>query len=121
MGDLTTLQAAKEWLALGSTVTTSDSVVSRLISAASEAVQKRIGYQIAEAQYAVTRNGNGKLVMPFASAPVSAVSSLTIDGVSIPARTSPVGPGYVFDEEWLLLSGYCFTKGRQNVVYVSSS
>lgn len=114
MGDLTTLAAAKDWLKLGSTAA-GDSVISRLISAASEAVQKRLGYDIASQQYTETRNGNGKLVMPFRVAPVSAVASLTIDGVMIPARTTPTGSGYVFDDDYVLLAGYCFTRGQQNV------
>jgi hypothetical protein len=120
MGDLTTLPTAKEWLTLG-TATTSDPIVTRLISAASEAVQKRLGYQIASQQYTETRNGNGKMVIPFRVGPVTAVSSLTIDGVAIPARTSPVGTGYVFDEDYLLLAGYCFTKGTGNVVWTCTA
>lgn len=120
MGDLTTLQAAKEWLAQGSQ-TASDSIISRLISAVSEAVQKRIGYQIEQQQVTETRNGNGKLIMPFRAAHVTAVSSLTIDGNVIPARTTPTGSGYVFDEDYILLAGYCFTRGVGNVVWTCTA
>jgi hypothetical protein len=42
---------------------------------------------------------------------------LSIDGVAVPAR-APTGAGYVFDEDYLLLCGYCFTRGQQNVVLV---
>lgn len=51
------------------------------------------------------------------NAPVTAVASVTVDGIAIPVSTSPTLDGYVFDTYRLLLRGYTymFTRGYQNV------
>jgi hypothetical protein len=49
--------------------------------------------------------------------PVTAVSSVTVDGVAIQASSpAPTGAGYLFDDSSVYLVGQCFTKGVQNVV-----
>jgi hypothetical protein len=115
MADLTTLANVKGWL--GVTATTDDALLTRLISAASDYVQKWLNRTIAEQPYTETRDGTGGYVMMFANYPVSAVSSLTIDGVTIPAAGNAQGSGYLFSANKLVLvGGYQFTRGLQNVV-----
>lgn len=114
MGDLTTLAAAKGWLNV--TGTSDDTLLTRLISGVSAAAQQRMGRIIASASYTDTRNGTGKSVMGFPTQPATAVSSVLVDGVAIPARSAPGASGYTFDVQLLRLIGYSFTKGVQNVV-----
>ena len=114
MGDLTTLAAAKAWLAV--TGTTDDTLLSRLISAVSAAAEARMARTIASASYLETRNGNGKSLLLLAASPITAVASLTVDGVAIAARPAPGSSGFTFDDQFLYLSGYSFSRGRQNVV-----
>jgi hypothetical protein len=47
--------------------------------------------------------------------PVISVSSLSIDGVSIPAATTATTAGYLWDGRRILLRGFRFCRGVQNV------
>lgn len=111
--DLTTLDQAKAWL--GITNSNSDAVLTRLVSAASSAVQARIGYQLLTQAYTEQLDGNGKSVLAFGNPRVTAVSAVSIDGATVAARSSVTGAGYTFDADFLFLIGRCFTRGRQNV------
>jgi hypothetical protein len=84
---------------------------------------------LAQAGITETRNGKGADRMMFRNQPVFAVTSLTIDGVSIPAATSPTTSGFVFDSEFIYLRGIGtvpgfqtgrFNKGVQNIAIVES-
>ncbi|HYA07492.1 MAG TPA: hypothetical protein VEF90_16525 [Xanthobacteraceae bacterium] len=123
-GDLVTQAQALAWL--GQTSDPSG-IIAALISSVSTQIQNFIGYQIASANYTRTFNGTGgkKLLLP--DRPVTAVASLTIDTISIPAA-SPPSWGYLFDTKflylyehhghWGLSPGFVsgFTRGVQNVV-----
>jgi len=112
-GDLTTLTDALLWLGLDSD---DDDIVARLVTAISSAMQKHIGYQIASASYNRTLNGVGGRQLMLRERPITAVSSLTIDGITIPASTSPLMPGFVFDDKVIYLRGwYVFCRGAQNI------
>jgi hypothetical protein len=111
-GDLTTPANALQWIGL----TTDDGTVARLITALSVQIQKFLGYQVASANYARTLNGVGgrKLMLP--DRPVTAVTSLTIDGHPVPESPNPFTPGFVFDDKILYLRGwYEFRRGAQNI------
>ena len=58
--------------------------------------------------------------MPLPLGPVSAVASVTVDNRLIPARPRPGAPGWVLDPDGqqILLSGYEFCRGVQNVEVV---
>lgn len=114
MADLTTLVNAKAWLGL--TDTTDDTLLTRLVSAVSAAAESRMGRSIALHAYTVTLNGSGKCVLAFPDRPVATVTSVTVDGVAIPPSSGPGAAGYQFDQSFLYLVGYEFTRGRQNVV-----
>lgn len=130
-GDLTTRANVKQWLNITGTI--DDSLLDRMLSAASGFIQTWIDRQIATQIYTERRDGmgmgEGRYAMMFTNSPVTAVQSVTIDGFAVPA--SPDGgilqPGYSFDDRQIWLaqtgasggyfpSGYYFTRGKRNVV-----
>lgn len=115
-GDLTTLANVKQYSAI--TIATDDALLTRMISALSTFVQTWLNRTIALAPYTDVINGVGGQKVQFANYPVTAVSSLTIDGQVIPAAPSPrtsFWTGYVFDSQQIMVSGYCLTRGFQNI------
>jgi hypothetical protein len=116
--DLTTLADVKAWLQTGQTSfpATDDALLTRLITAASQYIQTWLNRQIALADYLEVRDGSGGDRLQFACFPVTAVLSLTIDGLPIPAASSIGAAGYTFSSTQLSVCGYRFTQGAQNVV-----
>ena len=58
-GDLTTLDNVKAWFSPPLTTTTDDTLLTRLVTAASQFIQTWLGRTIAETSYSETRNGQG--------------------------------------------------------------
>ncbi len=116
-GDLTTLADVRAWLQTGHNPlpTTDDALLLRLITAASQYIQAWLSRRIGQADYLEVRDGSGGQRLSFAVFPVSAVLSLTIDGIEIPPCTTPWGAGYVFSATELALRGYVFARRAQNV------
>ena len=119
-GDLATLGDVKAWLQTGqsSFPATDDALLTRLITAASQFVQTWLGRQIAPSDWQEVRDGTGGHRLAFANFPVTAVLSLSIDGVAIPPAPADGGfdAGYVFTATELALRGYVFTRRAQNVI-----
>jgi gp6-like head-tail connector protein len=119
-GDLTTLDDVKAWLRTGQDAfpDTDDPLLTRLITAASQLIQSWLRRQIAPGDWQEVRDGTGGQRLAFANFPVSAVLSLSIDGIDIPPAPSDggFGSGYVFTEIELALRGYIFTRRAQNVI-----
>ena len=113
--DLTTLSDLKAWLSIPVTSTTDDPMLSRLITAASKYIQSWLNRTIASASYNETRDGTGGTRLMFANYPVTAVASLSIDGVTIPPSTSIGVSGYVWNSTSISLRGYTFRSDYQNV------
>jgi hypothetical protein len=114
MADLTNLANVKQWL--GIATTTDDALLTRLVSAASDYIQTWLNRTFASAAYTEVRDGNGGAKLMFSNYPVTAVASVVIDGVAIPASTGPTAPGYTFSQTQLFLRGsYRFTRDMQNV------
>jgi hypothetical protein len=115
-GDLTTLGDVKSWLQTGQNVfpTTDDALLTRLITAASQFIQTWLNRQIASQDWIETRDGLGNALGPgearyqFAAFPVTAVSSVVVDGVVIPAIPTPAQPGLVVGT-FAVQPGYLFT------------
>jgi hypothetical protein len=82
-GDLTTLAAVKDWLGLA--VSGDDMKLARLISAVSAFIQSWINRQLVSASYTETRDGTGTRRLALANYPVTAVASVTLDGVTLPS------------------------------------
>jgi hypothetical protein len=108
--------AAKQ-VTINYTVTSpDDALLARLISALSAAVVKELpGVALASGNVNETRDGHGGSRLMLRQAPVTGVSSITVDGTAIPAATGPLVSGFVFDGLSITLRGYAFTLGVQNV------
>ena len=119
-GDLTTLADVTAWLQTGQNPFPSvdDALLARLITAASRFIESWLDRRITMADWVEIRDGNGGQRLAFANFPVSAVLSLSIDGLSIPAAPAGggFGAGYVFSPTELALRGYVFSRRAQNVV-----
>ena len=115
--DLVTLAEVKSWLNIGAGITTDDALLSGLITQISEWVDNYTGRNLFATAYTEVRDGLGGSRIHFRQWPVTAVSSVTVDGVAIPASPGAPTPGYVFSDKFLtLLGGYQFSRGRSNVV-----
>lgn len=119
-GDLTTLNDVKAWLNTGQSAfpDTDDALLTRLITAASRFIQVWLNRQIARGDWLEVRDGSGGQRLSFANFPVTAVLSLSIDGLVIPPAPADggFGAGYVFTPTELGLRGYVFTRRAQNVI-----
>lgn len=119
-GDLTTLDNVKAWLQTGQNPfpATDDALLAGLVTAASRFVESWIGRPVLSADWVEVRDGSGGQVLAFANIPVTAVLSLTIDGLAIPPAPSgdAFAAGYLFTRTELALRGYVFTRRLQNVV-----
>jgi hypothetical protein len=119
-GDLTNLADVKAWLQTGQNPfpATDDALLIRLITAASEFIENWLGRQIAAADWLEMRDGTGGQLLAFANIPVTAVLSLSIDGLMIPPAPTDggFGAGYSFTPTELALRGYVFTRRPQNVI-----
>ena len=115
----------------GGIVSITDSLMQRLISSCSTYVQNWAARTFRNLPYVETRDGTGGDVLPLVNYPVTGVSSVVVNGVTIQPRpalnassqqtsvgfTGFPGPsGYVWDANRLILvGGYYFARGRQNV------
>ena len=119
-GDLTTLDDVRAWLRTGANAlpSTDDALLARLVTAASQFIQGWLKRQLVEADWLEVRDGTGGQRLRFANFPVSAVLSLTIDGLVVPPAPAGggYGAGYLFSPTELALCGYAFTPRAQNVV-----
>lgn len=111
--DLTSLENVKENFDIKQP--DSDALLSRLITAASVFVLEYLSRDLALATHSLTFSGHGGRTYIAPQYPVTEITSLSIDGVTIPPRSSVLGNGYAFDELGIYLTGYSFTRGQMNV------
>jgi len=98
------------------TVMPADALLARMIAAASQFVENWIGYPVASQSYALVLDGHGGDVLVLGSKPpLTAVTSLTIDGVAIPLAALVTDSGYRFSPSSVWVQGYLFTRGRGNI------
>ena len=112
-GDLTSLANVKQWLNINNT--NDDALLTRLVTAASQYIQTWLNRQIASQSYTDIKDGNGKTKIFFNQYPVTAVTNLVIDTVTIPPSPDGIQPGYTFDARMLYLIGYATCIAQQNV------
>ncbi len=124
MADLTTLENVKSYMQI--TDTSQDTVLARLISAFSQWFLTQVNRgALISSTYTETRNGQGGDSLTTIYWPIQSITSLTVDGVTIPPQANPGQngwtPGYTNDSFTVWLTGYRFTKRRGNVqiVYVA--
>ena len=117
MAAFTKLDDLKAWLNISGNG--DDDLLSKLIVAASAFIETWISRTIAQTTYtAETYDGPGGVRLGLRNFPVTAVASLAIDGVTIPAASGPTANGYILSASrtGLVLRGYRFTEGVENVV-----
>lgn len=107
MAALTTVTAVKEYL--GTKTAESDSLLSELVDRASAAIENFCQRSLGLADREDICNGHGGTTMLLKHSPVVAVSSVVIDGESVPAT------GFRLAGRTLVLNGWRFTRGEANV------
>lgn len=114
MTDVTTL---KTWLK--DTGSGSDDQLTALIQRVSGFIRGRTNrttFFNAASTDVLSGNGRDRLILR--TRPVTEITSVTVDGVAIPAATGATDSGYLFDEYGLWLRGYLFTRGIRNITVV---
>lgn len=112
---ITTLAAVKDWLGIPAADTSADVTLTRMVTAFSSAIANYLNRDLGTQTYVDTLNGAGGAFMLPANYPITAVSSLYIDDVQIPAQVGRGNNGYVFSGVRIFLVGYTFNRGFQNV------
>lgn len=105
------------WIA-GGAIGADDALLQRTITGLSAGLQVVLGRTFARATYTERRNGTGKAMLAVKNSPILSVASVTVDGVAQPARSSPTGSGYTYDDDLIYLAGSCFARGVQNIQIV---
>ncbi len=111
---LTDKAAIKAWANITNTAT--DTVLDNLALAVNSWVAEYISRPTMDSQaYSSVFNGDGQPVLFMPNRPITAVASVTVNGVAIPAAPGPLEAGFAFDASRIALRGYCFAIGFQNV------
>ena len=129
--DLTTLTSVKMWLGL--TGQSDDALLTSLVSRASDLCKTYLKRDIISATYTETINGTGTARVQVKHFPITAVTSVSVYGVAIPASVNG-SYGYAWDEYGIYLvgnptwnnqgqtfdglQGGCFPPNPQSVVVV---
>jgi hypothetical protein len=109
-GDFCTIVDLKLWLGIDIGNTKDDAILTSLITNATAGMLNRMNRAaLLSASYTETRSGNGGSHLALKNFPVTAVSSLTINGVAILASPDGVKAGYVFDQYQISLIGSYFS------------
>jgi len=118
-GDLTTLANVKAWLQTGQNAfpATDDALLTRLITAASQYIQTWLNRQLTLQDWIEVRDGSGNSLgagdvrYQFAAFPVTAVSFVVVDGLTIPPIpvSPPAPPGVAAVSTFATQAGYLFT------------
>jgi hypothetical protein len=114
MTDLTTISSVEQWLQLQSG-NVDEALLTLLITAVSDAVERYCSRCFALQSYTETRDGTGGVRLSTREKPVTAVASVTIDGVAVPASAGAPQSGYLFSETAITLIGWRFRRGLSNV------
>ena len=113
MADLTELAKAREWIGVKTEV--DDSMLARLITAASAFIASFLSRSILSASYVEYRDGPGGYTLSLLNYPITAVSALEINGVAMALATGTVNYGYQFNDRQIVMRGYKFSRGIRNV------
>lgn len=113
MADLTTLANVKQYMNLSSIG--DDALLSNLITRTSLMIENFIDRSVLAGARSEVRDGHGNRRMFLSDSPVTAASSVVVDGVSIPAAATSTANGYRIVQNSIVLNGYTFTVGYANV------
>lgn len=130
MADLTTLANVKRHLGPEAVATTeADAILGSLVTSSSQWVSGRLGRVVLETAFTEVRDGDGGTRMlldecpPTPDEPTITVTSVTVDGETIPARPAvtladPNPEGWVLRDSGIDLVGYTFAVGLRNVTII---
>ena len=107
--DLCTLPEVKEWANIPAGVGPQDSILQALIARVSANVRQYCSRDLDATLYTETYNGSGSSRLYLRNAPVTAVTSVTINASPVPLASSPVGSGYLFDNSSIYLIGFGYS------------
>lgn len=111
--DLITSQEASNYLADFGLVAPSD--LDAIITGVSATMQSYASRNFVSQSYTASLNGQGGDRVSLPNYPITAVAALAIDGVAVPAAQTKTQFGFVFSDTQVLLRGYRFKRGVQNV------
>lgn len=114
MASFVTLNEVKLWLSIESTNTNNDTLLTSLISSASSWVENWVNRTLSSTSYTERYNGTGNYSMMVKNYPITAISSLTVNGAIVSASDG-VSVGYVYDNNQIIFIGNKIAKGIQNV------
>lgn len=100
---------------LGINGTSDDGLITRLIEAATTMMNQCMNRNPLSTVYTQTFDGSGNARQVTSFWPVTAVSSVSVDGVARQAAASFGAVGYRFDDYSIILNNDVFPKGIQNV------
>jgi len=120
MGDLVTLADVKAYLG-GDLQSNDDTVLSRLISAASVFFTTACAREILERTYTEVYDGKGSGRLFLRQTPVTGITLVAIDGVSVPPSPASSQPGWTLNGNILVLAGHWFRRGLGNVAVTYSA
>jgi uncharacterized phiE125 gp8 family phage protein len=115
-GDLTTVEKVRSYLKLPDLE--DDEWLTELVTQASQEVKTALGRDILAADYTHAFDGDDEQEIVLRQYPVQTVTSVSVDGTAVPARTVVSEGGWVLSGDAVHLVGYRFTRGTQNVVVV---
>jgi hypothetical protein len=106
-GDLTTLDNVKAWLGLPSAPGDSDTLLSQLITTASNLVTSYLDRDLIPTTYSEVYDGTGAAWMMLRQSPITAVASISFCGRTLTTPGDPVAgtSGFFFDGRRLSLIG----------------
>jgi len=113
LADLTTVASVK--LYAGITSDADDGLLTSMVTGISAAVRSICNRDITTNTYDIVRSGRGTFAMQMPQYPISAVGLIEVNGQAIPMQPAWGALGYRFDEEQIVLNGYCFERGYSNV------
>jgi uncharacterized phiE125 gp8 family phage protein len=111
--DLTSVASVKAQLGINGTA--DDALLAVLVTAYSAWVETYLGRKLLSTTHSITRSGRGQRQIQLPQWPVTAISSLMIDGRAIPLQTSFGGYGYRFTDRAITLDVMLFSPGIDNV------
>lgn len=104
---------------LGITTAGSDDLLTALLAASEQAVVKHLDRNVESASYTAVMDGNGSSLLTLAQYPITAVSSVKIDGRVVPQSSGYGVSGFLFRDREIILRGeYRFTLDTANVEIV---
>jgi hypothetical protein len=87
----------------------------KIITGVSAAMQSYASRNFVSQSYSRVLNGRGGDRVSLPDYPITAVSAVSVDGVTIQPAATPLQSGFVFSDTQVMLRGFRFSPGVQNV------